>query len=505
MARLVPPIALLLLATATPAIAHAQHGSPYVPLDHWAMPWVEHLIAIGAMADPDPLTRPLRRDAVRRALATVDTIVSHARLAPLVRDLRRALPGDPADPGYLVGVQAGITSGTFARRDPLRAGEEGHVSPYGSLWLEGRFGPVVLISHPYFERRLRFDPDYTGVISKANRIPGRFADAYASLELAPVEVTLGRLSRAWGPIGHDGLFVSSASYSYNHAFVRLGGRGARIEILYTRLDDALSADSTVVRRYWSALRAVFRPWDGVTASVVQGVLWRGGGEAFNLLWVNPLELVPFTREDEPFPDSANVLVGGQFEVRLRGGGAIAGELLIDDFSTQSNRTAPNRMGGTLTAGLPLGGVVRVDASYTFVSSLAYRTNQGPDFAIVRNGIGLARNYDDYDQASLSVTAAVPRLRGLVRAEAALLRQGEGDIRAAFTLPSTEPFLHIGIVERTVRLALDARARVAGQLVLTGNAGAHIVRNAAHVVGAGDTRFLGRASVIWYFDQSLDLQ
>src|SRR5437867_9743226 len=36
------------------AMLAAQEASPYVPLQHWAMPYVEHLIATGVVADPTP-------------------------------------------------------------------------------------------------------------------------------------------------------------------------------------------------------------------------------------------------------------------------------------------------------------------------------------------------------------------------------------------------------------------------------------------------------------------
>src|SRR5437899_9039281 len=65
----------LLLATllAGSAPLGAQQASPYVPIDSWVMPYVEHLIRAGVIADPDPLTRPLRRAAIAEALAGADT------------------------------------------------------------------------------------------------------------------------------------------------------------------------------------------------------------------------------------------------------------------------------------------------------------------------------------------------------------------------------------------------------------------------------------------------
>ena len=56
-----------------PAALVAQGASPYVPLHHWAMPYVEHLIARGVLADPAPLTRPLHADDLVGALEAADT------------------------------------------------------------------------------------------------------------------------------------------------------------------------------------------------------------------------------------------------------------------------------------------------------------------------------------------------------------------------------------------------------------------------------------------------
>src|SRR5205814_146130 len=60
---------LLIPALTGGAMLQGQQASAYVPLDDWTMPYVEHLIATGAIPDPAPLTRPLRRADVPRALA----------------------------------------------------------------------------------------------------------------------------------------------------------------------------------------------------------------------------------------------------------------------------------------------------------------------------------------------------------------------------------------------------------------------------------------------------
>ena len=57
----------MLVLFATPGL-FAQQASPYLPLQHWTMPYVEQLIASGVLADPTPLTRPIRQADLVRAL-----------------------------------------------------------------------------------------------------------------------------------------------------------------------------------------------------------------------------------------------------------------------------------------------------------------------------------------------------------------------------------------------------------------------------------------------------
>src|SRR3989442_9872794 len=93
----------LLVATWLPALTGganlaAQEASPYVPLGHWVMPYVEHLIAAGVIHDPTPLTRPFHQSDLLRALETADTLrASRATLATLHR-LPAALPTRPHAP-----------------------------------------------------------------------------------------------------------------------------------------------------------------------------------------------------------------------------------------------------------------------------------------------------------------------------------------------------------------------------------------------------------------------
>jgi len=99
----------------------AQDASPYIPVQDWTMPYVEHLIAAGVLEDPTPLTRPLRRADVVRALDAVDTLRLGTAVTATVRRLRAALEDDVRGPRVRVSGGLGVAAANYARRDPLSA------------------------------------------------------------------------------------------------------------------------------------------------------------------------------------------------------------------------------------------------------------------------------------------------------------------------------------------------------------------------------------------------
>src|SRR3989442_3643216 len=118
--RLHGPMLLLAFALLPPTLT-AQDASPYVPLQHWTMPYVEHLIVRGVIPDPTPLTRPLKRADLVRVLRGVDTLAVGAKAAQTVRRLLAALDVPGHGPRYRVAGDAGVAAATYARPDPLAA------------------------------------------------------------------------------------------------------------------------------------------------------------------------------------------------------------------------------------------------------------------------------------------------------------------------------------------------------------------------------------------------
>src|SRR5213595_3336035 len=237
-------LTLLLL----PAGAAAQEASPYLPLSHWSTPFIEHLIASGRMADPSPLSRPFKVDQVVRALEAVDSnLVTGAEWA-VVKQIRSDLVRHMRGPSSRIDIQAASAASSHARRDPLREAGPGHATFSGGAALTLYLGPAVFVSHPYFDTRLKWDPDYFG--KKDRVIAGRAAEAYVSAQWRYGELFFGSVDRNWGPRFVQGLLVSPSPYSYDQFGVRLGTEGVYVEGLITQLDDIADTTGTLAHRYF---------------------------------------------------------------------------------------------------------------------------------------------------------------------------------------------------------------------------------------------------------------
>jgi hypothetical protein len=119
--------------------------------------------------------------------------------------------------------------------------------------------------------------------------------------------------------------------------------------------------------------------------------------------------------------------------------------------------------------------------------------------VMRRGVGLGRNFSDYDQ--LTLRASVVTGPGvLFSPEMTLLRQGAGDFRQPYppvTAYDTMATVLSGVVERTLRLAAAADWR-GGPWQLHADGGAHLIHNYQHVTGATKTRFVGSIGLTYYF-------
>jgi len=441
--------------------------------------------------DPTPLRRPFHADDLVRVLEAADTLP----LSKGERRLRRAVLGDLArrerGPWGRLDLHAGAAAASHARRDPLRAAGTGHATAAGGLALTLQFGGVVLATHPEFDSRLKYDPDYAG--KKDRTIAGRNAEAYISAQWRYGELFLGSLDRNWGPSALEGLLVSPGPYSYDHLGVAVGTESFRLEALLTQLDDLPDTAGASNHRWWVAHRLVVRPPGRSTFALWEGTLVAGRDRALEPWYANVVNLGLLAQYDQG--SSANSLIGADAELWIHRIRAFA-QVLIDDV--QIDRAAagdrePASYGFTVGAQGGAGPAAWT-AFYSRVTNLAYRTPSPPE-TVMRRGVGLGRNFSDYDQLTLR-TSVVLGPGVLLTPEATLLRQGQGDFRlpypAVAAYDSTPTFL-AGVVERTVRLALGAQWH-GGGLSIIADGGAHLIRNAGHVAGRNVTQWVGSVGV-----------
>src|SRR2546427_302650 len=478
--------------------AAAQDASPYVPLQHWAMPYVEHLIAAGAIADPTPLTRPLKRSDVARALQTADTTALSSAARGMMRRLLAEFTGRRPAPSYRMEGRVGAAAATHGFRDPLELGRgipprqiDKRAFASADLDLQLLFGPVVLVSHPVVDTRLQFDPDWYGKGDNATAFP----EAYVSAQWHTGELFFGTLARNWGPGGVQGVIVSDDPYGLDHLYVAFGTPRVRLEVIATQLDTR--ADSTgAVNRYLSASRLWIRLPRRWTFAVWQAGVWSGVGRQFEPWFLNPATWAYIRASNT----STNVNSFLGVDLERRGTTTAFGQFMLDDIQV-SRKSASDRKPTSYAFTVGAKGRVRSTAVawqlfYTQVANLTYRNED--DFQVpLYHLLGTGRNFADYDQATLKLSAlAGPAL--LLDPERTGLRQGAGDPRLRHPLvpdyPSTATLFQ-GVVERTVRLAVGAHWQ-RGALELSGNGGVHLIRDAGHVTGASDTRWLGSIGVTY---------
>src|SRR6266513_925856 len=476
------------VAFSFPSVAVSQEASPYVPLSHWSMPFIEHLIIAGRLVDPSPLTRPFHAEELLRALEAVDSSITTGPEWAVVQRVKADLVRHQRGPSARIDIHAGIQAASFANRDPLRERGTGHGNFSGGAALTLYFGPAVIVSHPYFDTRLKWDPEYFG--KKDRIIGGRAAEAYLSAQWSFGEVFFGSLDRNWGPRFTDGLLVSPSPYSYDHFALSVGTSGVRLEGIITQLDD-IGAD----HRYFIAHRFTIRPPWNTTFSLWEGTIIAGPDRQLEPWFANIFTLGIVQQYDQG--SKANNLLGLDVTTRIKRTQAFA-SILIDDIQVDRSNPGdrePPSYGLTLGAQTGFAGLAWT-AFYTQVANLTYRTPD-PAEAVMRRFVGLGRNFCDYDQLTLRASLiAGPGV--LLEPEVTLLRQGQGDFRLPYPTVAqfdSTPALFAGVVERTLRLAVAGNV-AHGRWVVAANGGVHVISNADHVSGADKTRWVGRVELMW---------
>jgi len=497
------PLTFLMLIPALTggAMLQGQQPSAYVPLDDWTMPYVEHLIATGVIPDPAPLTRPLRRADVLRALESVDTLHLSPALIATLRRLHAAFASTQAGPHFRVAGGLGAAAANYARRDALAAIDStgprqsgaGHGTAGADLTLQLATGPVIATTHLQLDTRLKYDPDWFG--KKDRAIAGRTAEAYVDAQWKFGEVFFGRLDRNWGPPGIPGLLLSANPYGLDHFAVTVGSAKLQLQALATQLDDRDSSGA-VVHRFMvqHRLRLVQGRW-GV--ALWEGTVLAGRDRSFEPWYLNALNAGIL--EQWNGGGNVNSFVGLDFERRARV--SAFGQLMLDDIQVDRAGASDQKpVSYALTVGAR--GVIGAAAAawrvyYTRVTNLTYRNEDSLQVPLYHSLV-TGRNFDDYDQLTATL-GLLPRAGLLLTPEITYLRQGEGDPRlphpdvAAYP---TTPTIFQGIVEHTLRLALAGSYAPSARVGVSFDVGVHRISDFQHASGDTRTRVLGRVSLTY---------
>jgi hypothetical protein len=243
------------------------------------MPYVEYLISAGVVADPTPLTRPLKQADLVLALEAADTIrlggATKATVQRLLHEFRQRVRA----PRYRVELGAGLAAASYTERDPLELGRGvpprqavGRGFASGSAQVLLAFGPFVGVSHATVDTRLQFDPDWFAGGNNSTR----FEEGYVSGQWPYVEAFFGILDRNWGPSAVQGLLLSDDPYSLDHLALALGPARVQVQAFAAQLDTRSDSTGALVNRYMTQHRLWIHPpgrwtvalWEG---SVISGV------------------------------------------------------------------------------------------------------------------------------------------------------------------------------------------------------------------------------------------
>ena len=464
--------------------ARAQ-ASPYIPLDHPSVPLLEHLIARGDVEDPSPMLRPFRRADAERMLARADTSDRGAGL--VVRRLRDEFM-ERATPMWEIEARAGLQGYTSARRDLLRPDGNDGAAPYGDLALRATFGAIVAATRPAVESRVTDDPDWPG--RRNVDLAGRLVEGYVGAQFRHARLLYGQLDHNWGPVGLPGIPLSNYGYERQGIMLEVGNRTLRLTAVATDLNDGPDSAGAVNHRYYFVHRLGVRISRRLDLAAWEGNVLAGPDREFETRYRNPLSF-GYLANTIGVGDRGNEMLGLDIRWRAFRRTTFEAQLALDDFWYKDREFNRDRWALTLAGSGPVGATAGWRALYTQVSSLALRAfNRAENFTDA--GVGIGRNFSDYDQLVLRVSMPAFR-RWLVTTDLTAIRQGEGRIEDPYPegpdLIGT-PALFIGTVERTLRAGVAISGRT-GPLDLSAEGGFLRITNAGHVEGATDDRFEAR--------------
>ncbi len=363
-------------------------------------------------------------------------------------------------------AEVGAAAYGNGRRDSFRSGGREGAGLAGGIWASLTRSPLVVVLNPAFENRLRDDPEFTGKIDRF--LSGRVQSSYFAVTGAIGDVGFGRAARQWGPVLFDGLQLSPSAYATDEVWAAMRLGRFELTTIAQRLDDQ-QADSVSqnvpISRYFFAHRLALRAGRGVWLAFTETGVYGGPGRGFEPAFhapLNPALLSEFNEKRQ-----ANILWGTEIQAKLGSRLTLQAQAVIDDLQIDDSTLAERRpwSGGfsvvTTAALVPL--PVHASLGYTRVQSLTYRNSFAPFEVYAVAGIGIARNFSDYDQILLRIES-LPSPCCVLAMDVSYLRQGSGDFRQPFPSDSALAAPGQGFLVRPVRSGMAARVTTSFEIV-----------------------------------------
>lgn len=476
------------------APAPAQDAAAFVPLGSRLdrlLTWAQESGVFSRTLDP--LVRPWRLDAVRRAVTAEDT----TSLAPAPRRAWRDVAAEleRIGPNALV-AEVGFSAHRNGRRDSFRPGGGRGARPAGGIWAAIADGPFVAVVNPAFEERLRDDPEFNGYVRP--EIAGRMQTAYLGVTGRRGALTFGRMARQWGPSLFDGLLVSPSAYATDDIAGAVVLGRFELSALARRLENdtvAMGTPAESFNRFFFAHRLSVNAGRGVWLGFTEAGVYGGRGQTWQPGLHAPANSAVLTMFNDRI--GMNGLVSVDAVVR-RGRSRLELAAMLDDIQVDDTLLTDQRpasYGFTFVARTALPHrPVHAALGYTRVSSLAYRNAEGPGLGYLERGVGLGRNFSDYDQWLLRLEAR-PGAAWHVALDLTHIRQGAGDMRSPFPPDSQLAQPGQGFLLAPVTSSSGVRVTVAGEPV----AGLDLRFEGGVVGGNGSTEGIAAVAVHFTYD------
>jgi hypothetical protein len=485
--------------------------SRYLYLDHWAYHYIDLFQDRGFMRELDRSDRPYRRADIALAIRDLrfgKEPMSDVELGWLnlltdefAEEIRSLTVREKQAPGYF--VRGSVREDLDFERD-IRNGDY-YLSGEGAI----RLPSLIFSSRVSVDQSLFDDSNYLG--RKDLSIAGRVEDSYLLAGFSFVSVYFGRTERNWSPFPDLSLVLSENPFSYDHLYLRIGGKRLSLKSFFARLSDLPSGQLGVEgeERYFAAHRLDFRLGSWLQMGLFESAVCGGRGKGIDLSLLNPF--TPYVVIENSTTRQLNSLFGFDIYLVPHPDLTISTQFLIDDVKLslfgepvfQGDEGEPNKFGLALgtTCADPLGltgSLLR--GRYLKVTNYTYNARDSLE-RYLEGGIGLGSIIgNDFDELMVSFDY-FPVKSWTFAASTRYLRRGEGRISDPLPLEfESEDFPSpSGVVEKHFSLDISVRYQVSAAWFFRGGLGFIDTRNVDHAKGTDERNMRGsaRLQVSWW--------